>query len=145
MSKRTLSVQVLLSIGLCTPAFAQWKTPAQIEENANRAAKLAVDTYTENGMSGLIGKSQECFKLLAKRGLECVAIDLASRHIDNLAVSQMKFPATDYFTNGPFGARVGPAFRQAGMDMQMANQLLQVLTPMVNQAVERYLSAGARR
>jgi hypothetical protein len=133
---RTFLICTLLISTLSSSANAQSRTAADVEKDLRKAAKTSVATYRSNGMSGLIGKTRECYKNLDKYKFYCVYFDLASRRIDQIFVAGMNFPPTEYFDDDEFGARVGPVFIRANMDMKQANKYLEELTPVINKLVE---------
>ena len=108
-----------------------------------QAAKTAVATYQESGMTGLVGKTKECYQKLSGKQFKCVYLDLASRRIDQIATVGTNFPPNIFFANEQFGSRIRPALLgRANMSQEQANEYLRTSTPIINQLVEKQLGQG---
>jgi len=132
-------IGTLLISTLFSSAVAHPRTAADVERDLTKAAKTSVAIYRSNGMSGLIVKTEECYKNLDKHQFYCVYLDLASRHIDQDFLAGTNFPPTEFFADEQFGARVGPVFVKTNMDMQQANAYLAEITPIINKLVDDHL------
>ena len=87
-------------------------------------------------MSGLIGKSQGCYKQLAKFKYYCLYLDLAARRIDQLGGAGLQFLPTEYFDDEQFGGRAGEIFIRTNLSREQADEYLLNMTPIVNKLVE---------
>jgi hypothetical protein len=132
---------LLLLVVLLISVHAQARTEAEIQKDLIKAAKTAVKVYRNNGILGLIAKTQDCYDNAGKYEFYCVYLDLASRRIDKIirataAIEGINFPKTEFFDDELFGSRVAPVFIKANMDMERSNEYLRLLTPVINKLVE---------
>lgn len=132
-----LSKQLAIFIAsLCIFSMAYARTQAEVIKDLNKATDIAVATYKKQGMAGLIGKTQDCYEKV-KNSPYCVYFDVASRCIDQIMVEAMHFPPNEFFVDEPFLSRVGPVLIAANMDMNVANEYLSTITPVINNLVEK--------
>jgi len=125
------------TMAVATMANAQQqRTGEQVAADLMKAAKISVATYRSNGMSGLIGKSKDCHKQLAKFKYYCLYLDLAARRIDQLGVAGTKFPLTEYFDDEQFGERADEIFIRTNLSRDQANDYLSNMVPVVNKLVD---------
>lgn len=136
--KQFFVLSLFISTGILQNS-AHARTQEEVARDLAKATDTAVATYEEQGMSGLIIKTQDCYKKNTKNLFYCVYLDLASRRIDQVFVEAMHFPPNDFFADEQFGSRVGPVFSGANMDMDTANQYLASVTPVINNLVEKKL------
>lgn len=115
------------------------RSPAEVARDLAKASDAAVSTYSKEGMSGLIVKTQECYERNTGNLFYCVYLDMASRHVDQIVIEVMRFPPNEFFVDESFLSRVGPVLIGAKMDMNAANQYLATVTPVINNLVEKKL------
>lgn len=138
MKKVALLIRVALTSTLTTVCFAQVQPNENVVTDVVQAAKTAVATYQESGMTGLIGKTKECYQKLNGKQFKCVYLDLASRRIDQIATIGTNFPPNIFFANEQFGVRMKSALLgRANMNQEQANEYLRTITPVINQLVEK--------
>ena len=126
-----------IAMALAASANAQQqRTGEQVAADLLKAARVSVATYRANGMSGLIGKSQGCYKQLAKFKYYCLYLDLAARRIDQLGGAGLQFLPTEYFDDEQFGGRAGEIFIRTNLSREQADEYLLNMTPIVNKLVE---------
>jgi hypothetical protein len=131
---------LFLFFGLNFAVNIQARTKAELKDDFIKVTNKTVKIYSENGMSGLIAETEECYRDAKENPLDCVHLDLASRHIDQLMVAGaakqgVAFPKIDFFEDELFGRRVMPVFMQANMDMEASNEYLRLVTPVINRLV----------
>lgn len=134
-------VAILLFVAFSIPGQAYARTEAEVKKDLLKAAKTAVTIYKQNGMAGLIEKTQSCYNNKKTNGFYCVYFDLASRHIDQLMIDDaaqqgMTFPKNEFFDDELFGGRISGVFKKANMDIDTSNEYLQSVTPVINKMVE---------
>ncbi|MGL5036669.1 MAG: hypothetical protein ACRC6F_02865 [Aeromonas sp.] len=135
-------LSLLMSAGMLqTTAGA--RTGEEIVRDLTKATDLAVTIYREQGMAGLVSKTQECYQSNTQSPFYCVYLDLASRHIDQMFVQAMQVPPNAFFADKQFGSRLGPVFSGANMSMDTANQYLASTTPVINQLVDKKILSGS--
>ncbi len=130
---------VFIAIAMTITAVAnaqQQRTEEQILADLMKAARVSVATYRATGMSGLIGKSKDCYKRLSKFKYYCVYLDLAARRIDQLGGAGTRFPPTEYFDDVQFGERTEEIFLRSSMNREQANEYLSDVAPVVNKFVD---------
>ena len=138
-----LQLRSIFTIGISFlfTASLQARTAEQIGNDMLEAANVTVSTYKSSGMSGLISSSKTCYKNLAKMKFYCLYIDVAARHIDEVAGGGSKFPRNDYFTDKQFLPRAKIIFTNSGASMDDANEYLRnsdkVISKMVDQAITK--------
>jgi hypothetical protein len=141
--KKVAAILVFVTFFISGQAYA--RTEAEVQKDLIKAATITASVYRKDGMSGLIEKTQTCYNNTNEDGFYCLYFDLASRHIDQIAVEGaaqqgMKFPKTPFFDDDLFGARASLLFQKANMDMKTSNDYLQSLTPVINKLVEDNIS-----
>ena len=67
------------------------------QEDAEDAASTILSVYLEEGMSGLIALSKECYEHDKIKPQVCFANDVASKVWDKGVTAAMKLPAEEYF------------------------------------------------
>lgn len=136
--KQFFVLSLFLSVGILQNS-AHARTQEEVERDLAKVADTAVAAYKEQGMLGLIIKTEECYERNIKKPLDCVYLDLASRRIDQVFVETMYFPPSEFFADEQFGPRIFPVLVSANMDMNTANQFLASITPVINNLVEKKL------
>jgi hypothetical protein len=126
---------LLIISTLSTNAIGQTRSVVELEKDLRKAAKACVEIKKQNGMVGLINKTEEYYKNQDRNKFYCVYFDIASRRIDQIGVS-MNFPSEEFFSDDQFGERVGMVFIKANMNMSQANQFLSAITPVINRLVD---------
>ncbi|MGL5404311.1 MAG: hypothetical protein ACRC9I_11260 [Acinetobacter sp.] len=129
-------VSLLLSAGMLHTA-AVARTADDIVRDLTKATELAVTTYKDQGMAGLVTQTQGCYQTKTHDPFYCVYLDLASRHIDQMFVQAMHVAPNAFFADEQFGSRLGPVFASAKMSMDTANQYLAQTTPVINKLVDK--------
>lgn len=142
-SVRTRMALLLLTNFGCFSNLTYARSEEEIEKDFSRAATNAVETYKKEGMSGLTTKTQDCYDQHIENQFFCVYLDIASRHIDQMAVEEMHFPPNEYFADKQFGTRLAPVLTSANMDMNSANTYLKAIIPVINNSVEKFLKPSA--
>lgn len=140
---------ILLFVTLFISGHAYARTEAEVQQDLIKAATTAVTVFKEDGMSGLIEKTQTCYDNANENGFYCFYFDLAARHIDQIAVAGavqqgMKFPKTPFFDDDLFGSRAALLFQKANMDMKTSNDYLNSVTPVINKLVEDNLQTASQ-
>jgi hypothetical protein len=134
--KQAAIAAILIASVTVASTQQQQRTEEQVATDLLKAAKVSDTTYRSNGMSGLIGKSKDCYKQLAKFKYYCLYLDLAARHIDRLGGGGKTFPLTEYFDDDQFLNRAGEIFIKSNLTMEQANEYLANMTPIVNKFVD---------
>lgn len=103
-----VSVALILgvTVAACSPKAPEVKAdkPATMFTQEQRselidAAQIAIETYKEGGLSGLIVLVNECYESGRSVGLECLAYDLMSWYIDSGMAELNGFPRDDFFAD----------------------------------------------
>lgn len=115
-----------------------------IKENLIKAARTAVAAYREDGMLGLIAKTQECYNNNENK-FHCVYLDFASKHIDLIMVNEaarqgVSLPKTSFFDDELFWPRIVAVFQKANMRQEAGDAYLNSLIPAINKLVNEVIS-----
>lgn len=146
MKEIALLIRFAFVGAFATVCFAQAQANVNIAADVVEAAKTAIATYRESGMTGLIRKTKECYQKLNGQQFKCVYLDLASRRIDQLSTVGTNFPPNIFFSNEQFGTRMKSALLEsAKMSQEQANEYLQTTTPVINHLIEKQLDQGKQR
>lgn len=136
---KSICITFILLFFITFEASAQARTSANVEKSLVKAADESVATYKKSGMSGLIVNTQNCYERAKINPLYCVYLDLASRHIDQIFVEAMHFPPNEFYADEQFGSRIITVLAKENMSMDVANQYLATVTPLINKFVEKKL------
>jgi hypothetical protein len=96
------------------------------ESNDSELSEVVRQTqaiYKENGLSGLIALSKDCFSA-PKPNLRCVQMDIAASMIDAKFAKLMGIRQHPYYEQDSFFQRATPIFVRSGMSMQQSNEYL---------------------
>jgi len=114
-----------------------------VKKNLIKAAKTAVAAYKEDGMLGLIAKTQECYSDNGNK-FYCVYLDFASKHIDLIMVNEaarqgVSLPKTKFFDDELFWPRIAAVFEGANMSREAGDAYLHSLIPAINKLVNEVI------
>ena len=96
--------------------------------------RQTLSNYKENGLSGLVVLSQNCYRV-QRPSLRCVQLDIAASQIDLQFAESIGIKRHPYFEPGPFFQRATPVFVRSGMNMQQANAYLTRATEKISRLI----------
>lgn len=137
-----LVIAAVIFGAVASQALAQARTAEDVERELKQAAEKVASTYRNGGMSDLVAVTKECYQRVAQNGFRCVYLDLGSRYIDQ-AASSAGMPATSYFSDQLFGARVNSVFRMTNLTSQQAADYIGNVAPIMGQLTANAYKAGA--
>ena len=97
MNKKKIYIGVA---ALAVAGLAAWgwlATTYDYREDAEEATGLVLSVYLQEGMTGLIALSKECYEHEKTKAQSCFASDVASKVWDRGVTAAMKLPTEDYF------------------------------------------------
>lgn len=97
LKKIYIAVAALALVGLA--AWSWIATAYDYREDAEEATGLVLSVYLEEGMTGLIALSKECYEHEKTKAQTCFASDVASKVWDRGVTAAMKLPTEDYFND----------------------------------------------
>lgn len=114
----------MLFLVLATANFHAAATDSEPNDSElSRVVRQTLEIYKENGLSGLIALSQDCFNT-PKPSLRCVQIDIAASRLDAVFAASMGIHQHPYYEPDSFFKRATPVFVSSGLNMQQANNYL---------------------
>ncbi len=129
----------IVVVVLMVTATSYARTAKEMQKEMNDAVSTVLKIYKNEGMSGLINFTSQCYNQTKNNEFVCVYIDLASRYLDQMMVEQNKLPPTEFFGDELFGPRIFGVFVNKNMDEAKSNEYLRAATPTINKLVDKKL------
>ncbi len=134
-------------------AFA--RDPKDFVPDLEKSTDTISATYFEDGIDGLMIKTQDCYRNNTNNLFYCVYLDVGSYRINQLFIEGMRqvgseqlvddgrfveslrYPAQEYFAFDQFILRVWPVLAGAGMDKNTAKDYLPSINMIIGKIVDR--------
>lgn len=142
----SLSIKLLLIVAVLFPFNALARTPENMANELEQAAKIAVTTLRTKGIYGLINNIEKCYsypKKLSDQNFQCLYLDVAGKYLDRTASETFNVPQKPFFQDDQFGARIGPVLEKANMDLKGANKYMENVTTVIVKMVDARIQTEA--
>jgi hypothetical protein len=131
-----------LNADVAVPPASTSRSMADMANELTQAPKIAIAVIRKRGILGLIKEISDCYKSGGKANemlFKCVYLDIAARHIDQIAAEALHTSINPFFQDSKFGARIGPVLQEAHMDVDGANRYLRSISAAIRKIADAEL------
>jgi hypothetical protein len=140
---KSCAAYALLFMGLLFSDLSVARDEKEILRDAVKAAKQAVGTYKNEGVSGMIIAIEECYKKQKKKATPyCMYLDLASARTDQIYSEAIKAPRHEFFAVENFVMRADTVLARTTVPFEARAEYLKDIITLMTQVTDKEILKG---